>query len=436
MTVGYLNWVTLKFVGRRVYRDHYESDANLRASSAGITTSCRRKLHERSAGRRRRRSICPRTYWEDRARLFASEGAGARGGVLVRHAGVLQPGDRLVPAARAAPLAAGCAQARACSTSAAAWDAGARRLAARGAHRHRSRPEPDDDRRSEAPRGVAEGVARSLPLRRAGPERASMPARTFDLVLGVTVLQHILDPRALRGGGVADGGAPRARWAHGCCWKPRPRGTRNTAIRASSAHGSAASTSSCSGSAGYGCSAVTGVDPAPFKYRLLPHLKRLPRRLAVAATTAASLALAADRRAVRPACRSSFVACRCSCLSREADQGERPCVAVVVSAIAVGVLAVLAIAAGGVWWYQLTRAAPGPSEREVTAIVSNGDDRGPGSLREALFVVASAKEPATISDPDAEDRARETALPPIITARGAEDRSRDPRGCDRSMRRR
>ena len=32
MTVGFLNWVTLQFIGRRVYRDHYESDANLRAS--------------------------------------------------------------------------------------------------------------------------------------------------------------------------------------------------------------------------------------------------------------------------------------------------------------------------------------------------------------------------------------------------------------------
>ena len=34
--------------------------------------------------------------------------------------------------------------------------------------------------------------------------------------------------------------------------------------------------------------------------------------------------------------------------------------------------------------------------QEVTAVVSNGNDRGPGSLREALFVVASAKEPASV----------------------------------------
>lgn len=85
--------------------------------------------------------------------------------------------------------------------------------------------------------------------------------------------------------------------------------------------------------------------------------------------------------------------------------------------VAVAVLAVLAIAAGGVWWYQLTRAAPGPGEQEVTAIVSNGEDRGPGSLREALFVVASAKEPATISI-QTPRIVLETALPPIVTTHG------------------
>jgi parallel beta-helix repeat protein len=85
--------------------------------------------------------------------------------------------------------------------------------------------------------------------------------------------------------------------------------------------------------------------------------------------------------------------------------------------VAIGVLAVLVIAAGLVWWYQLTRAAPGPGEQEVTAIVSNGDDRGPGSLREALFVVASAKEPATISI-QTQRIVLETVLPPIVTTHG------------------
>lgn len=95
--------------------------------------------------------------------------------------------------------------------------------------------------------------------------------------------------------------------------------------------------------------------------------------------------------------------------------------------VALGVLAVLAIAAGGVWWYQLTRAAPGPGEQEVTAIVSNGEDRGPGSLREALFVVASAKEQATISI-QTPKIVLETALPPIISVHGVKIVSADPAG--------
>jgi parallel beta-helix repeat protein len=95
--------------------------------------------------------------------------------------------------------------------------------------------------------------------------------------------------------------------------------------------------------------------------------------------------------------------------------------------VALGVLVLLAGAAGGVWWYQFSRAAPGPGEQEVTAIVSNGNDRGPGSLREALFVVASAKEPATISIQTSRI-ALETALPPIITAHGVKIIAAQPSG--------
>jgi parallel beta-helix repeat protein len=86
--------------------------------------------------------------------------------------------------------------------------------------------------------------------------------------------------------------------------------------------------------------------------------------------------------------------------------------------IAIGVLVVLAGAAAAVWWYQLNHSATGkPGTPEVTAIVSNGSDGGPGSLREALFVVASAKEPATISIQTSRI-ALETALPPVVTAHG------------------
>jgi hypothetical protein len=44
------------------------------------------------------------------------------------------------------------------------------------------------------------------------------------------------------------------------------------------------------GECGLKVRAVTGVDPTPFRYRLLPHLRRLPRALAIATTTAVSLA--------------------------------------------------------------------------------------------------------------------------------------------------
>jgi len=85
--------------------------------------------------------------------------------------------------------------------------------------------------------------------------------------------------------------------------------------------------------------------------------------------------------------------------------------------VAVGVLVVLGVLAGAGWWWQRDHTTSGPSPQEVTAIVSNGNDRGPGSLREALFVVASAKEPATISL-QARSISLETALPPIVTAKG------------------
>jgi parallel beta-helix repeat protein len=85
--------------------------------------------------------------------------------------------------------------------------------------------------------------------------------------------------------------------------------------------------------------------------------------------------------------------------------------------VAIAVLVVLAVVVGVARWYQSTNAAPGPAKPGVTAIVTNGNDRGPGSLREALFVVASAKDPATISI-QTRRIALETALPPIVTARG------------------
>src|SRR5690349_4688060 len=85
--------------------------------------------------------------------------------------------------------------------------------------------------------------------------------------------------------------------------------------------------------------------------------------------------------------------------------------------VAIGVLVVLALVAAGGWWYQQSHLQPTPATSGVTAIVTSGADRGPGSLREALFVVASAKEGATISI-QVPRIVLETALPPIVTAHG------------------
>ncbi len=124
MTVGFVNWVTLQFIGRRVYRDHYESDANLRARRrASRTAAGESRMTIRGTPAPALLSAChvlggPRAPVRERR-------AGARRGVLVRHARALQPRDRLVPVARAAPLVACEARARRCSMSAAASVAGA-----------------------------------------------------------------------------------------------------------------------------------------------------------------------------------------------------------------------------------------------------------------------------------------------------------------------
>jgi nitrous oxidase accessory protein NosD len=68
--------------------------------------------------------------------------------------------------------------------------------------------------------------------------------------------------------------------------------------------------------------------------------------------------------------------------------------------------------------YQSTRAEPGgESEGSVSVAVTNGADRGPGSLREALFVAAGARGSATILIRVGRV-AVETALPPLVNAHG------------------
>lgn len=100
----------------------------------------------------------------------------------------------------------------------------------------------------------------------------------FDLILGVTVLQHILQPAALRAAVerlashlTADGtlilleAAPER--AVTSCDSPIFRARQR------------AEYTRLFESCGFRVQAITGVDPAPFKSWVLPHLQRIPRVL-------------------------------------------------------------------------------------------------------------------------------------------------------------
>jgi parallel beta-helix repeat protein len=87
------------------------------------------------------------------------------------------------------------------------------------------------------------------------------------------------------------------------------------------------------------------------------------------------------------------------------------------SALAVGVFVLLAIFVILGRWYEAKRSMPDQSTSSVAVNVTNGGDRGPGTLREALFIVAAADGRATISI-QVRRIAVETALPPIVNAHG------------------
>jgi len=88
------------------------------------------------------------------------------------------------------------------------------------------------------------------------------------------------------------------------------------------------------------------------------------------------------------------------------------------AAIAIGVFVlVVAIAALG-RWYSLQRAQPErASAKAVLVHVTSAEDRGPGTLREALFIVAGATRPTTISI-EVPKISIETALPALVSGRG------------------
>jgi SAM-dependent methyltransferase len=233
-------------------------------------------------------SYQPAMYWEDRARRFAAEGDGLAAVCSYGMPGfynrmihctqrlALDRWLRLAPGARV--LDVGCGVGR--------WS---RLLASRGAFVTGVDLSPTmiAQSRLRAERAGLSDRCRFLVQDSTGLE-ADGP---FDLVLGVTVLQHILDPVALR-----------------------------TAVRRMAGHLAGtgrmilleAAPTSCAtmcdttvfrarrrrdylqlfGELGLRVHAITGVDPAPFKLWLMPHLRKLPRPASVAAlacTTALSL---------------------------------------------------------------------------------------------------------------------------------------------------
>jgi 2-polyprenyl-3-methyl-5-hydroxy-6-metoxy-1,4-benzoquinol methylase len=104
----------------------------------------------------------------------------------------------------------------------------------------------------------------------------------FDLVLGVTVLQHILDPDALRSAvqRIAAHVAPAGRIV---LLEAAPtqvaKHCDSTVFQARQRNVYLQLFSDC----GLTVRAITGVDLAPFRTWLLPHLSRLPRRVSVVA---------------------------------------------------------------------------------------------------------------------------------------------------------
>ncbi|HMA00456.1 MAG TPA: right-handed parallel beta-helix repeat-containing protein [Steroidobacteraceae bacterium] len=88
------------------------------------------------------------------------------------------------------------------------------------------------------------------------------------------------------------------------------------------------------------------------------------------------------------------------------------------SLLALGVFVALAAMAGLGRWYETHRARPQANASSTLLVhVTNGSDRGPGTLREALFLVASSREPGRISI-EVTTITLESALPAIVSGNG------------------
>jgi SAM-dependent methyltransferase len=250
----------------------------------------------------------PNVYWEDRARRFAGEGAGLAAvcaygmpefynrAIQLEQRLALRPWLAVEPGTRV--LDVGCGVGR--------WS---RLLASRGAQVTGVDLSPTMVSEAER-RARIDGVSDRCRFQVQDLSRLDIGEK-FDLVLGVTVLQHILEPELLRSAVIrmtehlAPGGqmvlleaAPTAivERCDSTVFRARQRNVYLELFRECNLQ----------------LTAVTGVDPAPLRTRLLPHVRRLPRNLSMSLlilTTALSLPVDAlfGRRAVNQSWHAVFI---------------------------------------------------------------------------------------------------------------------------------
>ena len=230
-------------------------------------------------------SCTPLAYWEQRAGRFARQGDGLAAvcsyGMPAFYNRAIDGCQRLAlgrwlrvpPGTRV--LDAGCGVGR--------WSC---RLARRGASVTGVDLSPTMIAQAQA-RAAAQGLAARC--RFLAQDLAALEVEErFDLILGVTVLQHILEPAALRAAvqglcaHLAEDGtlvlleaAPERPVAS--CDSPVFQARRRDEYRR------------LFETCGLSVRAITGVDPAPFKTWLLPRLPRLPGPLRTPALAAATL---------------------------------------------------------------------------------------------------------------------------------------------------
>jgi SAM-dependent methyltransferase len=250
----------------------------------------------------------PSAYWEERAQRFAGEGAGLAAvcaygmpefynrAIQLEQRLALRPWLDVKPGTRV--LDVGCGVGR--------WS---RLLAAKGASVTGVDLSPTMISQARL-RAAAEGVADRCQFHVQDLSRLDVGGQ-FDVVLGVTVLQHILEPELLRAA-VRRMSAHLAPGGRMILLEAAPTGSVNrcdsTVFRARQRDVYLELFRACE----LELRALTGVDPAPLRTRLLPNLRKLPRKVSMSLlvlSTALSLPVDAlfGRRAVNQSWHAVFV---------------------------------------------------------------------------------------------------------------------------------